>query len=50
MQWPKMKMGFTVEDKSQLAALKKGDAVEFELRAKPDQDGNYLISKIGRKP
>ena len=50
MQWPKMKMGFLVEDKSQLGALKKGDVVEFELRAKPDQDGNYLISKIGRKP
>jgi len=50
LQWPKMKMGFLVEDKGQLGALKKGDAVEFELRAKPDQDGNYLISKIGRKP
>jgi membrane fusion protein, copper/silver efflux system len=50
MQWPKMKMGFLVEDKSQLGALEKGDVVEFELRAKPDQDGNYLISKIGRKP
>jgi len=50
MQWPKMKMGFMVEDKRQLAALKKGDAVEFELRAKPDPDGNYVISKIGPKP
>jgi len=50
LQWPKMKMGFLVEDKSQLAALKKGDTVEFELRAKPDQDGNYVISKIGPKP
>ena len=50
MQWPRMKMAFLVENKAQLAALKKGDAVEFELRAKPDQDGNYLISKIGPKP
>jgi Cu/Ag efflux protein CusF len=50
MQWPRMKMGFRVEDKGQLAALKKGDVVEFELRAKPDQDGNYIISKIGPKP
>ena len=50
LQWPRMKMGFLVEDKRQLAALKKGDVVEFELRPKPDQDGNYLISKIGRKP
>jgi Cu(I)/Ag(I) efflux system membrane fusion protein len=50
LQWPKMKMGFMVEDKRQLAALKKGEVVEFELRAKPDQDGNYVISKIGPKP
>ena len=40
-------MGFLVEDKAQLARLKKGDAVEFELRAKPDADGNYVISRIG---
>jgi Cu(I)/Ag(I) efflux system membrane fusion protein len=50
MQWPRMKMGFLVEDKGQLAGLKKGDAVEFELRARPDQDGNYVISRIGPKP
>ena len=50
MQWPKMRMGFLVEDKQQLAALKKGDVVEFELRATPDDDGNYRISKIGSKP
>jgi Cu(I)/Ag(I) efflux system membrane fusion protein len=49
LQWPRMTMGFTVEDKAQLARLKKGDAVEFELRAKPDADGHYLISKIGPK-
>jgi membrane fusion protein, copper/silver efflux system len=50
LQWPKMKMGFVVEDKAQLAKLKKGEAIEFELRPKPDQDGNYVISKIGPKP
>ena len=50
MQWPRMTMGFKVEDKEQLANLKKGDAVEFELRAKPDPEGNYVISKIGGKP
>jgi Cu/Ag efflux protein CusF len=44
-----MKMGFQVQDKNQLARLKKGDVVEFELRAKPDADGNYVISKIGPK-
>jgi membrane fusion protein, copper/silver efflux system len=50
LQWPKMTMGFPVEDKRQLTPLKKGDAVEFELRTKPDQDGNYVILRIGRKP
>jgi Cu(I)/Ag(I) efflux system membrane fusion protein len=49
LQWPGMKMGFLVQDKNQLAKLKKGDVVEFELRAKPDADGNYVISKIGPK-
>jgi len=38
-----------VEDRVALAKLKKGDAVEFELRAKPDAEGNYVISKIGGK-
>ena len=47
LQWPSMTMEFMVEDKAQLARLKKGDAVEFELRAKPDADGNYVISRIG---
>ncbi|MGQ0656259.1 MAG: copper-binding protein [Betaproteobacteria bacterium] len=50
MQWPRMTMGFMVEDKRQLAKMKKGDAVEFELRAEPDKDGNYVISRIGPKP
>ena len=48
MQWPRMTMGFTVEDKAQLAKLKPGDAVEFELRSKPDADGSYVISRIAR--
>jgi Cu/Ag efflux protein CusF len=43
-----MTMGFIVEDKAQLAKLKPGDAVEFELRAKPDADGSYVISRIGK--
>jgi len=50
LQWPKMKMGFVVENRAQLAALKKGDAVEFELRPRPEPDGSYVISRIGRKP
>jgi Cu(I)/Ag(I) efflux system membrane fusion protein len=48
LQWPSMKMGFLVEDKSQLAALKPGDSVQFELRPKPDADGNYVIGNIGK--
>ena len=48
LQWPSMKMGFLVEDKSQLAALKPGDRVQFELRPKPDADGNYVIEKIAK--
>jgi len=46
MQWPAMKMGFTVADKRELAALKPGDVVQFELRPQPDQDGNYVIEGI----
>ncbi len=46
MKWPRMQMGFGVADKASLAKLKKGDAVEFDLRGEPDKDGNYLIEKI----
>ena len=42
--------GLPRRGQGQLARLKKGEAVEFELRAKPDADGNYVISKIGAKP
>jgi membrane fusion protein, copper/silver efflux system len=48
LQWPKMKTGFVVKDKAQLSGLKKGDAVQFESRAQPDQDGNYVIEKINK--
>jgi Cu/Ag efflux protein CusF len=53
MKWPPMKMGFAVMDKGGLARLKKGDAVEFELRGEPDKNGDYVIDKIapvGSKP
>ena len=46
MQWPAMTMGFVAEDKKQLAGLRNGDPVEFEVRAKPDKHGNYLVPKI----
>ena len=48
LQWPRMTMGFRVEDKSQLASLKPGDRVEFELKPKPDADGDYVIEKIAK--
>ena len=50
MQWPRMTMGFTVEDKTALAKLKKGQTVEFELRPEPAPDGSYVITKIGPAP
>jgi len=46
LQWPKMKMGFLVENKAELQALKKGDAVQFELQPKPNQAGDYVIRRI----
>lgn len=49
MQWPRMTMGFIAEDKSQLAGLKKGDTVQFEVKPKPDPDGNYVLGKIARE-
>jgi membrane fusion protein, copper/silver efflux system len=48
LQWPGMRMGFLVEDPSQLDGIKPGDKVQFEVRPKPDADGNYVIGKIGR--
>jgi hypothetical protein len=36
------------EDKAQLSGLKKGDVVEFEVRPKPDKDGNYVVAKIAK--
>jgi Cu(I)/Ag(I) efflux system membrane fusion protein len=46
MKWPAMKMGFVVRDPKQLSGIRKGDAVEFELSAKPNPDGDYVIDKI----
>jgi Cu/Ag efflux protein CusF len=41
-------MGFVVQDKRQLAALKPGDQVQFELRTKPEPDGRYVIERIAK--
>jgi membrane fusion protein, copper/silver efflux system len=49
MQWPRMTMGFIAEDKKQLAGLKQGDVVRFEMSPKPDPDGNYVLGKIARE-
>jgi Cu(I)/Ag(I) efflux system membrane fusion protein len=46
LQWPEMRMGFLVEDKRQLAPLRKGDAVEFELAGQPNKDGDHVIRQI----
>ena len=53
MKWPAMKMGFAVKDKGELARLKKGDSVEFEVSSKPNPDGDFVVEKIapaGSKP
>jgi Cu(I)/Ag(I) efflux system membrane fusion protein len=46
MKWSSMTMGFVVENKAQLVGIKRGDAVEFELRPKPNQDGDFVITRI----
>ena len=48
LQWPRMSMGFRAEDKTQLAAIKPGDRVEFELYAKPNKDGDFVLRSIRR--
>jgi Cu(I)/Ag(I) efflux system membrane fusion protein len=50
MQWPAMTMGFVVEDRTALSAVKKGDTVEFAMRAKPNAAGDYLIENLRRLP
>ena len=46
MKWPSMKMGFAVEQAGEIARLKKGDKVEFELRGRPNKDGDYVVTRI----
>jgi Cu/Ag efflux protein CusF len=45
-----MTMQFKAQDRKQLAALKPGDRVQFELPAKPDADGNWVLKKIEARP
>jgi Cu(I)/Ag(I) efflux system membrane fusion protein len=46
IKWPRMTMEFSVSDKAALVKLKKGDAVEFEMRVEPDKQGDYRIDKL----
>ena len=48
LRWPGMTMAFLVEDRAQLAPLKKGDAVEFDLRGEPNGNGDFVIARIAR--
>ena len=46
MKWPSMKMGFAVDHVGELANVKQGDRVEFELRGEPNKDGDYVVTRI----
>jgi Cu(I)/Ag(I) efflux system membrane fusion protein len=46
LKWPAMTMGFAVENKAELGGIKRGDAVDFEVRPKPNQDGDFVITRI----
>ena len=45
-----MSMGFQAEDKSQLASIKAGDRVEFELDQEPNKDGDFVLHSIRPMP
>ena len=47
LKWPSMTMPFAAADRAQLAGLKQGDRVEFEIRGEPNAEGHYVIEKIG---
>jgi Cu(I)/Ag(I) efflux system membrane fusion protein len=46
LKWPSMTMAFVVADRQQLAALKAGDTVEFDLRSQTNPEGYYVIERI----
>ena len=50
LKWPRMTMEFVSEDKAALAKLKKGDAVEFELKGEPNPAGDHVLLGIRKKP
>ena len=49
LKWPVMQMGFAVSDKKLLDGLKKGDAVEFEMRGLPNKNGDFVVERLTRK-
>jgi len=49
LQWPRMSMGFQAEDKSQLAGIKEGDRVEFELNPEPDKKGDFVLHSVRKQ-
>jgi Cu(I)/Ag(I) efflux system membrane fusion protein len=46
LKWAAMTMAFAVADRKQLAALKPGDTVEFNLRSQPNPEGYYVLERI----
>jgi Cu(I)/Ag(I) efflux system membrane fusion protein len=46
LKWPRMTMSFVVKDKSQLARIREGDTVEFEMRGEPGKEGDYVIESL----
>ncbi len=50
LKWPSMTMPFAVADRKQLAEVKRGDTVEFDIRAQPNPDGFYVIEKLAPSP
>jgi Cu(I)/Ag(I) efflux system membrane fusion protein len=50
LKWPSMTMSFAVADRKQLAQVKRGDTVEFDIRAQPNPEGYYVIEKITPSP
>jgi Cu/Ag efflux protein CusF len=41
-----MTMRFAVADRRQLASVKQGDVVQFDIRAQPNPEGYYVIEKL----
>jgi Cu(I)/Ag(I) efflux system membrane fusion protein len=49
LQWPQMKMWFSVHDASLLQGVQVGHRVQFELTG-PDDDGHFVIHRLAATP